>query len=80
MGREAALPKPSPEGIRQLLKLWDAAPEDAVMVGDYVFDIMAGRAAGTATVYVDTSGEFQWADHADIRVRRLEHLVAQMGW
>ena len=79
VGREAARPKPSPDGIRQLLKLWDAAPDDAVMVGDYLFDFMAGRAAGTATVYVDTSGQFQWADHADIKVRRLDHLVAQMG-
>jgi HAD superfamily hydrolase (TIGR01509 family) len=78
LGREAAQPKPSPEGICKLLKLWDAAPDDAVMVGDYVFDFMAGRAAGTATVYVDTTGEFQWAHHADIRVRRLDHLVSQM--
>lgn len=79
VGREAAAPKPDPGGIHRLLDRWRAAPHQAVMVGDYRFDLLAGRAAGTATVYVDTSGEFPFAEHADVSVRSLETLVLRLS-
>jgi len=76
VGREAAAPKPDPAGIHHLLGAWRAAPQQAVMVGDYRYDLLAGRAAGTATVYVDTRGEFPFAEHADLAVRSLAELTA----
>ena len=76
VGREAATPKPDPGGIHHLLGAWRAAPQQAVMVGDYRYDLLAGRAAGTATVYVDTSGAFPFAEHADVSVQSLEELAA----
>ena len=76
LGREAAAPKPDPEGIRQLLAHWGAEPHQAVMVGDYRYDLLAGRAAGTATVYVDIRGGFEFAEHADVAVDSLEALAA----
>ena len=76
LGREAAAPKPDPEGIRRLLAHWRAEPHQAVMVGDYRYDLLAGRAAGTATVYVDLSGGFQFAEHADVSVDSLHALAA----
>ncbi len=74
--RDAAAPKPSPAGVRLLLASWRVRPERAVMVGDYLFDLQAGRGAGTATVYVDPSGEFAWSAHADLAVRSLDELRA----
>ena len=79
VGREIAAPKPDPGGIHHLLDAWRAAPKDAVMVGDYHYDLLAGRAAGTATVYVDTSGEFPFEEHADVSVRSLEELVERLS-
>jgi len=76
VGREAAAPKPDPQGIHRLLARWSAAPEAAVMVGDYRFDLLAGRAAGTATVYVDPEGAFPFREHADVSVDSLEALAA----
>jgi HAD superfamily hydrolase (TIGR01509 family) len=75
LGREAGAPKPDPQGIRRLLARWDAAPESAVMVGDYRFDLLAGRAAGTVTVYVDPEGAFPFAEHADVSVDSLAALA-----
>lgn len=77
--REAAAPKPDPGGIHRLLLAWSARADDAVMVGDYRFDLLAGRAAGTATVYVDPSGAFPFAEHADVSVRSLAALAAELG-
>ena len=79
VGREAASPKPDPGGIHRLLDAWRAAPHEAVMVGDYRFDLLAGRAAGTATVYVDASGAFPFAEHADVSVQSLEELVGRLA-
>ncbi len=79
VGREAAAPKPDPGGIRRLLDSWRAAPDQAVMVGDYRYDLLAGRAAGIATVYVDTSGAFPFAEHADVSVHSLAELVERLS-
>ncbi|ESA34725.1 had family hydrolase [Leptolyngbya sp. Heron Island J] len=75
LSRDCHLPKPEPDGILALLNSWEAAPTAAVMVGDYKFDLMAGQRAGTATVYIDTAGEFIWSDYADYGVRSLEAVV-----
>ncbi|WP_099222660.1 pyrophosphatase PpaX [Listeria costaricensis] len=44
--------KPDPEGINMALSLLNAAPEEAIMVGDNYHDILAGQNAGTATAGV----------------------------
>jgi phosphoglycolate phosphatase-like HAD superfamily hydrolase len=44
------------------------------MVGDYLFDLVAGREAGVATVYFDPGGEFEWAASADVSIASLTEL------
>ena len=75
IGREQAQPKPEPDGIHQLIDKWRRGPDDAVMVGDYYFDMAAGRAAGTATVYLDVDGSAEWSHLADVTVQRLDLLL-----
>ena len=75
LGRDEAAPKPHPAGIEKLLGAWGSAPDDAVMVGDYLFDLQVGRAAGTATIHVDRSGAFRWPELADLAVANLEELA-----
>jgi HAD superfamily hydrolase (TIGR01509 family) len=79
VAREMCDPKPSADGIRRLLTRWNASPDEAVMVGDFLFDILAGREAGTATVYVHNLGKDDYSAHADITVRSLENLVPLDG-
>ena len=75
LGRDEAVPKPHPEGIERLLDSWGSAPDEAVMVGDYLYDLQVGRAAGTATIHVDRSGVFRWPELADLAVITLEELA-----
>jgi HAD superfamily hydrolase (TIGR01509 family) len=75
LGRESCRVKPSADGIRRLLADWRAPANDAVMVGDYLFDLIAGREAGTATVYLDPTGVFEYRQHADVCVRDLVELA-----
>ena len=44
--------KPDPEPVRIALHRLGCAPEDAIFVGDSIFDITAGNAAGVKTVAV----------------------------
>lgn len=53
LGRDEAAFKPNPEGLLKLAAAWQVPPGDMVMVGDYRFDLAAGRAAGTHTVLVN---------------------------
>ena len=75
LDRDSSIPKPAPDGVLHLLEQWQAAPDDAVMVGDYLFDLQAGRAAGVATIHVDTTGTFPWPELADICVTSLHELT-----
>ncbi len=74
LGRTCCLPKPKPDGILKLLSVWSATPADAVMIGDHKFDLLAGRNAKAAAVYLDPQGDFPWHAYADCAVQSLEKL------
>lgn len=74
LGREDAPIKPSPAGVQAILSRWSLAPDQAVMVGDYHFDLQAGRRAGTATVLLG-AGQPSWRKWTDLRVERLDALL-----
>jgi phosphoglycolate phosphatase-like HAD superfamily hydrolase len=48
--RDDAAPKPSPEALLKILDIWGIAAARAAMVGDFRFDLEAGRAAGMRSV------------------------------
>jgi HAD superfamily hydrolase (TIGR01509 family) len=50
VAREDAPAKPDPTGIWKICAAWGMRPEEVAMVGDYRFDIEAGRRAGARTV------------------------------
>ena len=79
VGRESSAPKPEPDGIFRLLRRWGVPPERAVMIGDYRFDLEAGRAAGAATVYFDAEADHEWDDLADHRIEGLSELLELCG-
>ena len=75
LGRDEALPKPEPDGILHLLDLWCGRGDSAVMVGDYLFDLQAGRAAGALTVHVGRPDGQRWPAATDITVTTLAELL-----
>ena len=73
LDRDSCTPKPSPDGINHLLNLWQADAESTVMVGDYLYDLQAGRSAGVTTIHLDTRG-IDWPEFTDIKVSRLADI------
>lgn len=76
LGRDEAPPKPAPDGIHQLLADWQLSHTEAVMVGDFHFDLAAGRAAGcrTCLVFPDNA----WPELTDMHVADCHSLLAQL--
>uniref|UniRef100_M4BNH2 Imidazoleglycerol-phosphate dehydratase n=1 Tax=Hyaloperonospora arabidopsidis (strain Emoy2) TaxID=559515 RepID=M4BNH2_HYAAE len=75
---EDCLPKPSDEPIRLALEALNVRPEDAVMVGDTVDDVIAARKAGTVVYGVLTP-----LDHARSVLEQspatIEKVLVELG-
>lgn len=60
-------PKPSPEAILYLLSKYRVRGEECLVVGDYDYDIIAGKKAGCMTVRIgDGDGDYRIVDLAEI--------------
>ena len=79
LDRDACAPKPSPDGIHRLLAMWQADADDSVMVGDYLYDLEAGRNAGVATIHLDTRGNVDWSEYTDLRVENLGEVIEYLA-
>ncbi len=76
ISRDCCAPKPDPAGIELLLTRWSTCPTTAVMVGDYLYDMQAGRRAGVTTVHLDFAENLTWPAETDFRVTSLSDIVA----
>jgi len=79
IARQDAPPKPNPASVLAACEILAIDPRRAVMVGDFTFDIEAGRAAGCRTVFLETD-KFRHLDPpADARVGSLGELRDLLG-
>ncbi len=74
LAREDAPYKPSPEGVRRICAAWGLAPAEVLMVGDYLYDIQAGRGAGTRTALLTHGRDLPFAHQADVAFASFEDL------
>lgn len=72
---ECAVPKPSPAGIDRLIAQWQCQRHQCVMVGDYLYDLQAGRAAAIATVHFNPYQGAVWPDQTDLLLTSFDPLV-----
>ena len=75
LDRNSCRHKPDPDGVLKLLQLWHAQPKKTVIVGDYKFDLIAGRKAGVHTIYLDIPGDRTWEEYADLTVGSFAELL-----
>ena len=83
IGREDAEPKPSPEPLNLALRMFDVASSKALMVGDFLFDLLSGKAAGVKTALILTDRNRGMAksfiQHADYVFESLKELADFLG-
>lgn len=74
--REDGAIKPAPDGVLALCRQLNANPTASWMVGDFHFDILAGRAAGATTVLMIGDDPLpRFAPEANHVIRRLRELL-----
>jgi HAD superfamily hydrolase (TIGR01509 family) len=82
--REDGPPKPSPAGVLALCAALGAIPADTLTVGDYKFDILAGKRACCRTVLLTSNplspSEIQDWGSPDAVVRSLRELIPMFDW
>ena len=79
--REDAPAKPAPDPVWLACARMGLAPSEVVFVGDFEFDMLSGRRAGTRTVLL-RSGVILSSEYADLIVDSLGHLKNSLaaGW
>ena len=65
---------PPPSSLLLLLLLPSPLSVTSLQIGDYRYDLAAGKAAGIATVHVDV-GHGEWPELTDLKIFKLDELV-----
>ena len=74
--REDGPVKPDSFGVLRLCSQFGVEPRDALVVGDYLFDLLCAKAAGAVAVLLANhhqAGEF--AEHADFCIENLSRIL-----
>jgi HAD superfamily hydrolase (TIGR01549 family) len=78
VSREDSAPKPSPQPVFLICERFGVAPGDALVVGDYLFDIQTGQAAGARTILVRGPHRHSFEATPDYEVASLHEARAVM--
>lgn len=67
--RDDAPPKPDPAGVCMIAASWGLSPGEIIVIGDYLFDLQAGRSAGMRSVLFAPGDLPHFATEADYVLR-----------
>ena len=73
--REDGPVKPDAFGVLWLCKKFHVRPTEALVVGDYLYDVLAAKAAGAGAVLLKNHPQAdEFAKHADFAIAKLEEI------
>jgi HAD superfamily hydrolase (TIGR01549 family) len=76
VGREEGPVKPDAFGVQHLCKQFRIRPQEAIVVGDYLFDLLCARSAGAVAVLLANhkrAGKF--AKYADFVIENISEIL-----
>ena len=76
VGREDGPVKPDAFGVLELCRQFSVEPAQTILVGDYLFDLLCAKAAGTVAVLITNNvkaGEF--IEHADFCIENISEIL-----
>ena len=75
VSREDAAPKPSPEPVFLICEKLGVSPSDTLVVGDFLFDIQSGQAAGALTLLMHGPHRHRFEARADYEAASLAEAL-----
>lgn len=79
LSRESGPIKPEPDGIARACGQMGVQPQRTACVGDFRYDMVAARSAGTLAVLLVTGERPEFADLADVVIAGLDELPDVLG-
>jgi len=76
--REDAPYKPRPHGLWEICTAWGLSPNQVLMIGDYLYDLQAGKSAGTRTALVTHGRNLSFAHLADLTFATFEAVPEKL--
>lgn len=76
VGREDGPVKPDAFGVLRICRQFNVKPEQSLLVGDYLFDLLCAKAAGAVAVLLanhEKASEF--AGHADFTIENISQVL-----
>ncbi|OHB61755.1 MAG: hypothetical protein A2167_01480 [Planctomycetes bacterium RBG_13_46_10] len=74
--REDGPVKPDAFGVLQICRQLGVKPEETLVVGDYLFDVMSAKAAGaTAVLLANHKKADEFARYADFRIEKIGEIL-----
>lgn len=68
--------KPDAFGVSRICEQFGVRPEETLMVGDYLFDLLCAKAAGAVSVLLTNHRHAdEFAGHADFCVERIDQIL-----
>ena len=76
IGREDGPVKPDAFGVLRICEQFGVEPEETMLVGDYLFDLLSAKAAGAVAVLLANHSQAdEFAEHADFCVEDISRIL-----
>jgi HAD superfamily hydrolase (TIGR01509 family) len=76
VGRDDGPVKPDGFGVLKLCEYFRTDPQEAIVVGDYLYDLMSAKAAGAIAVFLKTHKQKEdFSQHADFTIHSLDEIL-----
>jgi len=76
VGREEGPVKPDTFGVLYLCQQFGVEPQETIVVGDYLFDLLCAKAAGAVSVLLANHDQAdKFAEHADFTIENLSQIL-----
>jgi HAD superfamily hydrolase (TIGR01509 family) len=76
IGREDGPVKPDAFGVLKLCRQFSVKPEQTLVVGDYLFDLLSARASGAVAVLLTNNNRAEeFSKHADFTIEKIGQVL-----
>ncbi len=76
IGRDDGPVKPDAFGVLEICRQFAVKPEETLLVGDYLYDLLCARAAGAVAVLLTNhSRADEFVEHADFTIEKIDQIL-----
>jgi HAD superfamily hydrolase (TIGR01509 family) len=76
IGREQGPVKPNAFGVMQICRQFGVKPQQTILIGDYLFDLLCAKSAGAIAVLLTNHNQSKnFSEHADFVIENISQIL-----